>query len=173
MLQLTVGYCVIHRKYNNRRWVAQGVEPSFLPNLVCDQICQPSNEDEDEMKIDSRYRTDPNWFCMFITDCHASGPDLSALGISISQTQLSWRLRYWIRCERGSSLGMMSNISQHRRFHALLDVASGQGGVPMAVGNSSCYQVNSENGNNSSCYQFCLNLVDSSRAPVFVLYIGF
>ena len=30
------------------------------PNLVCDQICQPSNEDEDEMKIDSRYRTDPN-----------------------------------------------------------------------------------------------------------------
>ena len=37
----------------------QGAEPSFLPNLVCDQICQPLNEDEDEMKIDSRYRTDP------------------------------------------------------------------------------------------------------------------
>jgi hypothetical protein len=26
---------------------------------VCDSICQPSNEDENEMKIDSRYRTDP------------------------------------------------------------------------------------------------------------------
>ena len=26
---------------------------------MCDQICQLSNEDEDEMKIDSRYRTDP------------------------------------------------------------------------------------------------------------------
>ena len=36
--------------------------PSFLPNLVCDQICQPSNEDEDEMKIDSRYWTDPNYW---------------------------------------------------------------------------------------------------------------
>ena len=56
MLWLTVGYCVIHRKYKNRRWVA---EPSFLPNLVWDQICQPSNEDEDEMKINSHYRTDP------------------------------------------------------------------------------------------------------------------
>ena len=37
----------------------QGAEPLFLPDLVCDQICQPSNEDEDEMKINSRYRTDP------------------------------------------------------------------------------------------------------------------
>ena len=37
----------------------QGAEPLFLPDLVCDQICQPSNEDEDEMKIDSCYRTDP------------------------------------------------------------------------------------------------------------------
>ena len=54
MVWLTVGYCVMHRKYNNGRWVVQGAEPMFLPNLVCDQICQPSNEDEDEMK-----QTDP------------------------------------------------------------------------------------------------------------------
>ena len=59
MLWLTVGYCVIHRKYKNGRWVVQGAEPLFLPYLVCDQICQPSNEDEDEMKIDSHYQTDP------------------------------------------------------------------------------------------------------------------
>ena len=59
MLWLTVGYCVIHRKYKNGRWVVQGAEPLFLPHLVCDQICQPSNEDEDEMKIDSHYQTDP------------------------------------------------------------------------------------------------------------------
>ena len=37
----------------------QGAEPLFLPNLVCDQICQPSNEDEDEMKINSHYQIDP------------------------------------------------------------------------------------------------------------------
>ena len=59
MLWLTVGYWVIHRKYNNRRWVVQGAKPLFSPDLVCDQICQPSNEDEDELKIDSHYQTDP------------------------------------------------------------------------------------------------------------------
>ena len=51
MLWLTVAHCVILRKSINGRWVVQGAEPSFLPDLVCDQICQPSNEDEDEMKI--------------------------------------------------------------------------------------------------------------------------
>ena len=65
MLWLTVGYCVIHKNYNNRRWVVQGAKP-FLPELVCDQICQPSNEDEDEMKIDSRYRTDPKVTCILL-----------------------------------------------------------------------------------------------------------
>ena len=59
MLYLTVGYWVIHRKYNNRRWVVQGAKPLFSPDVVCDQICQPSNEDEDEMKINSHYQTDP------------------------------------------------------------------------------------------------------------------
>ena len=38
----------------------QGAEPSFLPDLVFVLICQPSNEDEDEMKINSCYWTDPN-----------------------------------------------------------------------------------------------------------------
>ena len=32
-------------------------KPSFLLDLVCDQICQPSNEDEDEMNINSHYQT--------------------------------------------------------------------------------------------------------------------
>ena len=31
-----------------------------MPNLVCDLICKPSNEDENEMKINSHYWTDPN-----------------------------------------------------------------------------------------------------------------
>ena len=44
----------------------------------------------------------------------------------ISQTQLSWHLRYRIRYMHGSLFGMISNISQHRRFQALLDFASGQ-----------------------------------------------
>ena len=44
----------------------------------------------------------------------------------IFQTQLSWCLRYWIRCTHRLSFGMMSNISEHRRFQALLDVVSGQ-----------------------------------------------
>ena len=57
-----VGYCVIHRKYNNRWWVLQGAESSSLLDLVCDPICQPSNEDEDEMKMDSCYWTDPKVF---------------------------------------------------------------------------------------------------------------
>ena len=33
-----------------------------LPDLVCDSICQPSNEDENEMKINSHYQTDPYLF---------------------------------------------------------------------------------------------------------------
>ena len=37
----------------------QGAELSSLPDLVCDPIFQPSNEDEDEMKMDSCYWTDP------------------------------------------------------------------------------------------------------------------
>ena len=44
----------------------QGAEPLFLPDFVCDQICQPSNEDEDEMKINSRYWTDPWTFHMVV-----------------------------------------------------------------------------------------------------------
>ena len=44
----------------------------------------------------------------------------------ISQTQLSWCFRYWIRCMCRLSFGMMSNISQCRRFQAFLDVVSGQ-----------------------------------------------
>ena len=39
--------------------VVQGAESLSLLNLVCDPICQPSNEDENEMKIDSCYWTDP------------------------------------------------------------------------------------------------------------------
>ena len=38
----------------------QGAELSFLPDLVCDSICQPLNEDENEMEINSHYQTDPN-----------------------------------------------------------------------------------------------------------------
>ena len=38
---------------------------------------------------------------------------------------------------------------------------------------SSNYQNNSKNGNNSSCYQFCPNLVDSSHTPVFFCTLNF
>ena len=47
------------------------------------------------------------------------------------------------------------------------------GRVPMAEGHSSCYQNNSENGNNSSCCQFCLNLVNSSHTHVFLEFPRF
>ena len=38
----------------------QGAEFLFLSDLVSDPICQPSNEDEDEMKMDPCYWKDPN-----------------------------------------------------------------------------------------------------------------
>ena len=41
----------MHKKYNNGRWVGQRAELSSLLDLVCDSICQTSNEDESEMKI--------------------------------------------------------------------------------------------------------------------------
>ena len=46
------------------------------------------------------------WFCMFVTDCHASGAHWE---FWISQTQLSWCLRYHIRYACGSLFGMISN----------------------------------------------------------------
>ena len=38
----------------------QGAQSLSLHSLVCDLNYQPLNEDENEMKIDSHYWTDPN-----------------------------------------------------------------------------------------------------------------
>jgi putative protein kinase ArgK-like GTPase of G3E family len=40
---------------------------------VCDLICQPLNEDEDEMKIDSHYQTDPEELKMYLGGMGGTG----------------------------------------------------------------------------------------------------